>query len=41
MKSTWEKVALADDEEAIKLKKAKVYVLSDSVLCAGKIHEHI
>ena len=37
--STWEKLVLADDEEVIKLMKAKVYVFSDSVLCVGKLRE--
>ena len=37
--STWEKLVLADDEEVIKLMKAKGYVFSDSVLCVGRIHE--
>ena len=32
-KSAWERRTLADDDEAIKLMKAKVYVFSDSVLC--------
>ena len=37
--STWEKLVLADDEEVIKLMKAKGYVFSDSVLCVGKLRE--
>ena len=38
--STWVKLALADDQEAIKLMQAKSYVFSNSVLCAGKMHEY-
>ena len=37
--STWEKLALAEDEEVIKFMKAKVYVFSDSVLCVGTMRE--
>ena len=36
--SNWEKLSLTNDEEVIKLMKAKVYVFSDSVLCVGKMH---
>ena len=36
----WKKLSLVDEEESVKLMKAKVYVFSDSVLCVGKIHEY-
>ena len=38
--STWEKLALVNDEEVIKLMKAIVYVFSDCVLCLGKLREY-
>ena len=34
--SKWEKLHLANDKEVIQLTKAKVYVFTDSVLCALK-----
>ena len=37
--STWERLSLANDEEVVKLMKAKVYVFSDSVLCVGTVRE--
>ena len=37
--STWEKLSLVHDKEAIELMKAKVSVFSDSVLCVGGIRE--
>ena len=38
--STLEKLSLVNDEEVVKLMKAKVYVFSDSVLCFGKVLEY-
>ena len=37
--STWVRLSLVNDEEVIKLRKAKVQVSSDSVLCVGKMRE--
>ena len=41
----WEKqskqLSLIGDERIINLQRAKVYVFSDSVLCFGKIHQHL
>ena len=39
-KHSWKYLSLIGDERIINLQRAKVYVLSDSVLCLGKIHEH-
>ena len=36
----WTRTTLLHDR-AIKLSKAKVHVCSGSVLCLGKIHEHV
>ena len=38
--SNWEKLSLVNDEEVIKLMKAKVYEFSDSVLRVGKMSEY-
>ena len=35
--SPWERLSLVNDEEIINLSKAKVSVISDSVLCLGKV----
>ena len=37
--SSWQKLSLVHDKETIELMKAKVSVLSDSVLCVGGIRE--
>ena len=37
---SWKYLSLIDDERIINLKRAKVYVFSDSVLRLGKIHQH-
>ena len=39
-KHSWKYLSLIGDERVINLQRAKVYVLSDSVLCLGKIHEN-
>ena len=36
--SPWKQLSLVNDEEVISLSHAKVYVLSDSVLCLGKVN---
>ena len=36
---SWKYLSLIGDEQVISLQRTKVYVLSDSVLCLGKIHE--
>ena len=36
---SWTYLSLIGDEQVISLQRTKVYVLSDSVLCLGKIHE--
>ena len=38
--SSWKYLSLICDEEVISLSHAKVYVLSDSVLCLGKMNEN-
>ena len=38
--SSWKYLSLIGDEQVISLQRTKVYVLSDSVLCLGKIHEN-
>ena len=38
--SSWKHLSLIGDEEVISLSHAKVYVLSDSVLCLGKMNEN-
>ena len=37
--SSWKYLSLIGDEQVISLQRTKVYVLSNSVLCLGKIHE--
>ena len=39
-KHSWKHLSLIGDETAINLQRAKVYVISDSVLCLRKIHQH-
>ena len=38
--SSWKYLSLIGDEQVISLQRTKVYVLSDSALCLGKIHEN-
>ena len=38
--SLWKHSSLVSDEEVISLPHAKVYVLSDSVLCLGKMNQN-
>ena len=38
--SPWKQLSLVNDEEVISLSHAKVYVLSDSVLCLGKVNQN-
>ena len=37
---SWTYLSLIGDERIINLQRTKVYVLSDSVLCLGKIHQN-
>ena len=37
---SWKYLSLIGDETGINLQRAKVYVISDSVWCLGKIHQH-
>ena len=39
-KNSWRQLSLIGDETVIKLRRTKVYVFSDSVLCLGKVHPH-
>ena len=36
----WKQLSLVNDEEVISLSHAKVYVISDSVLCLGKMNQN-
>ena len=38
--SSWKYLSLIGDEQVISLQRTKVYVLSDSVLCLGKMNEN-
>ena len=38
--SSWKQFSLVNDEEVISLSHAKVYVVSDSVLCLGKVNQN-
>ena len=38
--SPWKQFHLVNDEEVISLSRAKVYVISDSVLCLGKVNQN-
>ena len=40
-KYSWTRLSLIGDETVINLQSTKVYVFSDSVLCLGKIHQHL
>ena len=37
---SWKQLSLIGDETVIYLQRTKVYVLSDSVFCFGKVHQH-
>ena len=39
-KHSWRQLSLIGDETVINLQRTKVYVVSDSVLCLGKIHQN-
>ena len=39
-KHSWKYLSLIGDERIINLQRTKIYVLSDSVLCLGKIHQN-
>ena len=39
-KNSWRQLSLIGDETVINLQRTKVYVLSDSVLCLGRILQH-
>ena len=38
--TSWKYLSLIGDEQVISLQRTKVYVLSDSVLCLGKMNEN-
>ena len=38
--SSWKYLSLIGDEQVISLKRTKIYVFSDSVLCLGKMNEN-
>ena len=40
-KYSWTRLSLIDDEIVINLQRTKVYVFSDSVLCLGKVLQHL
>ena len=40
-RNSWKQLSLIGDEIIINLQRAKVDVFSDSVLCLGKIHQHL
>ena len=40
-KHSWKHLSLTGDETVINLQRAKVYVFSYSVLCLGRIHQHL
>ena len=40
-KHSWKYLSLIGDERVINLQRTKVYVFSDSVLCLGRIHQHL
>ena len=40
-KNSWTRLSLLDDEIVINLQRTKVYVFSDSVLCLGKVLQHL
>ena len=37
---SWKRLSLIGAENVINLQRAKVFVLSDSVLCFGRVHQH-
>ena len=39
--NSWERLSLIGDETVINLQRAKVYVFSDSVLCLGRVLQHL
>ena len=40
-KNSWTRLSLIDDEIVINLQRTKVFVFSDSVLCLGKVLQHL
>ena len=38
---SWKHLSLIGDETVINLQRARVYVFSDSVLCFGRVHQHL
>ena len=38
---SWKQLSLIGDETVIHLQRAKIYVFSESVLCLGKVHQHL
>ena len=40
-KDSWKRLSLIGDETVINLQSTKVYVFSDSVLCLGKVPQHL
>ena len=40
-KDSWTRLSLIGDETVINLQSTKVYVFSDSVLCLGKVLQHL
>ena len=40
-KNSWKRLSLIGDETVINLQSTKVYVFSDSVLCFGKVLQHL
>ena len=38
---SWKQLSLIGDETVINLQRAKVYVFSDSVLCLGRVYQHL
>ena len=40
-RNSWKQLSLIGDETVINLQRAKVYVFSDSVLCLGRVHQHL
>ena len=40
-KNSWKRLSLIGDETVINLQSTKVYVFSDSVLCLGRVLQHL
>ena len=40
-KNSWKRLSLIGDETVINLQSTEVYVFSDSVLCLGRILQHL